>query len=216
MAGFPVGRGVFILGSAWLIVLAGGGSSFLRRPVGIVYLALWVVWWVATFAGRRRGETTPYDRNQHAIVVVTGSVTVPLLILAPSWEYAHFAGPLPRDGPLAWSGISLFAAGMVLQIAAMRALGSGFTVRLGVQPGRKLVTSGPYRYIRHPGYASYLMSVSGIGFAMGSLVMFAVVLLIVPFILWRIKNEEAMLLSEFREEHSAYMRRTWRLVPFVY
>jgi protein-S-isoprenylcysteine O-methyltransferase Ste14 len=123
---------------------------------------------------------------------------------------------LPHDGLLSWSGLALFAAGMVLQIASMRALGSAFTVRLGVRAGHKLVIGGPYRRVRHPAYLSYLMSLTGIALAMGSLVGLGIVALIVPFIVWRVRNEEAMLLTEFEEEYAAYMSKTRRLVPMVW
>lgn len=214
--GILIGRIVFVAASCVAIVLAGGGMSFLRRPVGVAYLALWAVWWVITTFGRQHGEASSYDRAQRLVITISGIVSVPFLVLVPPWEYVHFAGPLPRDGPLAWAGLALFAAGIVLQSSAMWSIRGFYTVRLGVRPGQRLATTGPYRLVRHPGYLSYLLSLTGIGIAMGSLTALVLTILVVPFIVWRIRGEEAMLVAEFGDEYRAYVRRTRRLVPFIY
>lgn len=211
-----IGRLVFILGSCAVVVAAGGGSAFIERSVGVTYLALWVTWWVATFLGRRPGATSGYDRRTRPWVIVAGFVTVPLLIVGPPWEYAHFSGPIPRDGALAWVGLAAFATGIALQAAAMWALAGSYTVWLGVRPGQRLVTSGPYRFVRHPGYLSYILSLTGIGLALGSLIALALAVLVVPFLMWRIGTEERMLLAEFGDRYRDYMRRAKRLLPFVY
>lgn len=190
--------------------------AFIRRPVGTLYLALWVVWWLVTALGRRRGVPSAYDRRQRMMVIAYSLVSVPLLIVAPPWEYAHFTGPIPRDGLLAWAGLALFTAGIALQAAAMWALRGMYTVRLGMQPGHHLVTSGPYRLVRHPGYLSYILSMMGIGLALSSLLGLGLVILVVPFILWRIEREEEMLLAEFGEEYRIYMQQINRLIPLVY
>ena len=191
--------------------------SFIRRPVGAVYVALWIVWWVVTSLGRQTGAPSGYDRTQRVIVMAMSLVSVPLLIVGPPWEYAHLAGPIPRDGPLAWIGLALFAAGIAVQAGAMWALYGMYTVRLGMQPGHHLIANGPYRLVRHPGYLSYIVSITGIGLALSSLVGLGLVILVLPFILWRIQHEEEMLVAEFGEEYQTYRRETkWRLIPLVY
>ncbi len=107
-----IGRFIFIAASCVIIIVAGGGITFLHRPVGVAYLVLWVVWWLVTALGRQIGTPSAYDRSQRVMVIASGLVTVPLLIFMPPWEYAHFVGPIPRDGPLAWVGLVLFAGGI--------------------------------------------------------------------------------------------------------
>ncbi|MGQ9629780.1 MAG: methyltransferase family protein [bacterium] len=210
-----IGRLVSIIVASCAIVVAGGGIAFLRRPMGIFYLVLSVVWWLLALV-RRRGIPSTYDRKQRVIVITLGAVTVPLLIVVPPWEYAHFAGPIPRDGLLAWAGLVLFAAGITLQAAAMWTLRGFYTVRLGMQPGHRLVTSGPYCLVRHPGYLSYILSMMGVGLALSSLIGLGLAVLVMPFLLWRIRCEEEMLLAEFGDEYKTYMRQTKRLIPLIY
>jgi len=77
-----------------------------------------------------------------------------------------------------------------------------------------LVTTGPYRYIRHPIYAAILYFLwAGIA-AHPSLVALAVVLLATAFTAVRIVAEEKLLVTMY-QEYGAYARATKRLVPFV-
>jgi protein-S-isoprenylcysteine O-methyltransferase Ste14 len=78
----------------------------------------------------------------------------------------------------------LFAAGIILQSAAMWTLRGFYTVRLGVKSGQRLVTTGPYRRVRHPGYLSYIISILGIGLALSSLIVLGLVIPVVLFIVW--------------------------------
>ena len=98
-----LGLGAFTVLCCALIVWAGGGLGFLRRPVGATYLLLWALWWLVIALGRPRGVESAYDQSQFPILVL-GIVVLVVLVVGPPWEYAHLAGPLPRDGVLAWLG----------------------------------------------------------------------------------------------------------------
>jgi protein-S-isoprenylcysteine O-methyltransferase Ste14 len=211
-----VGLLFFVLLCCVAIVLAGGGWTFLRRPVGAVYLGLWILWWLLISVGRQRGVPSAYDRSQRLILAL-GIAALVGLIVAPPWEYAHLSGPIPRDGSLAWFGLALFAAGIVLQAAAFRALRGLYTSRLGMQPGHRLVTDDPYRLVRHPGYLSNLLCLSGIGLALSSLVGLGLTLFVVPLIVRRIEREEEMLSIEFGQEYERYRQQVqWRLIPYIF
>ncbi len=137
------GRFVFIAVSCVTIAVVGGGVSFIQRRVGMTHLVLWVIWWLVRFLGMQRGVRSPYDQRQRLMVVLSAAIVIPMLIVAPPWEYARYAGPIPRDGPLAWAGLFLLAAGIALQAAAIWALHGLYTTRLGMQSGHRVVTSGP-------------------------------------------------------------------------
>jgi protein-S-isoprenylcysteine O-methyltransferase Ste14 len=211
-----VGLSVFILLCAALIVAMGGGMAFLRHAVGVAYLALWIVWWLLIAVGRQRGAPSVYDRTQRVILAL-GIVALVGLVLLPPWEYARFSGPIPRNGPLAWIGVALFAAGIALQAAAFWALRGLYTSRLGVQPGHRLVTSGPYRLVRHPGYLSNMICLAGIDLALSSLVGLGLTLFVVPLVVRRISHEEEMLAAELGPDYERYRQQVrWRLIPYVF
>jgi len=207
---------IFTAACCALIAVAGGGTVFVQRPVGVTYLVLWSGWWLVIAVGRRRGAKSADDKSQRTVLAL-GILALIGLILLPPWEYAHFAGPIPRDGLLAWAGLCLFAAGIALQSAAFRALRGFYTSRLGMQPGHRLVTGGPYRWVRHPGYLSNLVCLTGMGLALSSIAGLALTIFVVPLVVWRIAREEEMLVVEFGEAYQVYRQQTrWRLIPFIY
>jgi protein-S-isoprenylcysteine O-methyltransferase Ste14 len=204
-----------VLATCVAIIAAGGGWPFLGRPVAIAYLALWLVWWLAIALGRQRGVESKYDRSQAGIIALGILALVALIVVVP-WEYGRFSGPLPRDSWLAWMGLAVFALGIGLQVAAFRSLRGMYTSRLGIQPEHRLVSSGPYHWIRHPGYLSNLLCLLGIGLAMSSLLGLGVSLAVIPLILARIRQEESMLLAEFGDAYREYQSRTHRFIPGLF
>lgn len=165
----------------------------------------------------KKRASSAYDRSQRTVRIALGIIIMPVLVIAPSWEYVSFSGPIPRDSLLSWVGLVLFAGAILLMALSMRTLGNAFTVRLGVQQDQHLVTSGPYRVIRHPGYLSYIITFLSIGLSMSSLTVLALAVLSIPFFVWRIQHEEQMLIAEFGDEYKTYKLQTkWRLIPLIY
>ena len=175
---------------------------------------LWIAYWLAQ-AKRQSGVPSEYDKKQRR-VYLSGVVVIPLLILVLPWEYVSFSGPIPRDGPLAFAGLLVFASGILILVSAMRALGKLYTSYLGIQPDHHLVTSGPYRLVRHPGYLGEILSVFGMGLSLSSLVGLALAIASVVLVLYRIPPEEEMLLAKFGEEYREYVKRNYRLILFLY
>ncbi len=199
-----------------LFILWVGGIEFALRPVGLAYLVLWTVLAFATAVYRRPGAPSKYDRSQIAWRTVLGILGFAVILVLGPWEYTHLSGPIPRDGWVAWTGIALFAVGIAINTWAMATLRAMFTVRLGVQKGHRLVTSGPYRLVRHPAYFGFVLALPGMGLALGSVALLALTVAILAWIVSRIRVEEAMLVEQFGEEYRAYQRRTKRLVPMLY
>jgi protein-S-isoprenylcysteine O-methyltransferase len=198
-----------------IIVLLGGGLDFVRQPIGVLYLVLWGVYNSLRHWGVRGGVASADDKNQRTFWSLGRPIMIAIVVVAP-WEYANFAGPIPRGGMLAWLGLTLFAGGDFLQVFAMSSLRGLCTSRLGVQPGHRLVTNGPYRVVRHPGYLGAVLCFFGMGLAMSSLMSIALSVLFEPVLVWRIEHEEEMLLKEFGDEYRTYKQKPKRLIPMLY
>jgi protein-S-isoprenylcysteine O-methyltransferase Ste14 len=125
---------------------------------------------------------------------------------------------------ISWKRTSLFFVGtcfMLLGIAlrwySAGTLGKYFTFDVAIQTGQTLVEVGPYRYIRHPSYSGALLTLLGFGLALGNWLGLAANLSCMGFAYaYRISVEEAALASALGESYKQYMRRTWRLVPFLF
>jgi protein-S-isoprenylcysteine O-methyltransferase Ste14 len=114
------------------------------------------------------------------------------------------------------SGLVLFAIGMVLTTWSEAKLGRLFSTEVTTRKGYALVTDGLYRYLRHPRYLGIILFSAGIGLVFRSWLAMALAALSTAVLVWRIRDEEALLRDEFGRGWDAYARRSWRLVPFVY
>jgi protein-S-isoprenylcysteine O-methyltransferase Ste14 len=77
------------------------------------------------------------------------------------------------------------------------------------------VTSGPYRYVRHPMYAGGLLACTGSAIVAGGAWIFLLVILGALF-LWRAGAEDKLMAQQFANEYPAYKKRTKALIPFVW
>ncbi|MDD4932305.1 MAG: isoprenylcysteine carboxylmethyltransferase family protein [Methylacidiphilaceae bacterium] len=115
-----------------------------------------------------------------------------------------------------WVGVVLYAGGGALRIWPVFVLGRRFSGLVAIQPGHTLVTSGPYRFVRHPSYLGALVFVLGWGLAFRSWAGVVLAGLFFPPLLARIAAEERLLRSQFGSEYDAYRARTARLIPGIY
>jgi methyltransferase len=83
-------------------------------------------------------------------------------------EWAAFEAP--ADGGPSWAiaGIVLFVASKALKYWAIGSLGERWSFRVLVQPGRLLVTTGPYRYVSHPNYIAVVGELVGAAMMLGA------------------------------------------------
>jgi protein-S-isoprenylcysteine O-methyltransferase len=116
-----------------------------------------------------------------------------------------------------WSGVVAMLAGLTIRVWAMRVLGASYTRTLRTTTEQHLVTVGPYRLIRHPGYLGTLLVWIGGGMATANwIVAMAIALGLGRAYRSRLQAEEEMLAATFGDAYPGYASRTWRLVPFIY
>lgn len=106
-------------------------------------------------------------------------------------------------------GVMLWLTGSVLALTGIWSLRRSFSIE---PQARQLVTSGPYRYARHPIYACYLLQYSGLLLVYPTVALFLVLALWTTLMLVRMHFEERVLESAF-PEYAAYKTRVGRLAP---
>ncbi len=115
------------------------------------------------------------------------------------------------------AGICFMLLGVALRWYSVSVLGKYFTFDVAIQSGQVLVEVGPYRYIRHPSYSGALLSLLGFGLSLGNWAGLAASLSCLGFAYaYRIPVEETALASALGETYKQYVKRTWRLVPFLF
>jgi protein-S-isoprenylcysteine O-methyltransferase Ste14 len=114
-------------------------------------------------------------------------------------------------------GIGSMLAGIGLRWDSVQILGQYFTFDVAIHGGQSLIESGPYRFVRHPSYTGALLTLFGFGLALGNWagLVAALACLGVAYA-YRIPVEESALTGALGDTYVQYMKRTWRLVPFVF
>jgi protein-S-isoprenylcysteine O-methyltransferase len=183
--------------------------------VFIVTYAAWLLFEIVTGRARKSADPTKArDRGSFRFLLAmiwTG------LALAFGFCFGLQRAAIPwMRTELFFAGIVLMWAGIGFRYYAMRVLGRYFTFQVDVHSGQTVIEAGPYRYIRHPSYTGALITVVGLGLALGNWASLVAVLVCVLIgYAYRIRVEEAALVSVLGQPYTEYMRRTARLVPFV-
>lgn len=114
-------------------------------------------------------------------------------------------------------GLLVAAAGLALRIWAILTLDQLFTFVVGISAGHRVIQSGPYRFLRHPGYAGALVTLLGVGTELRNWLSLLVIAVVPTMALGlRIVVEESTLTGALGAEYRAYAARTARLIPGVW
>ena len=209
-------RAIALLICAGAALFASAGSF--AFAVFWAYLAILAVVFVVAFAMLDRGLLQERMRP--------GGRPTPLgLRLLNVVLLAHWVAAGLDRGRLHWTdnvppwlqalGLLLIAAGYALVFWAM--LENRFfssAVRIQSDRGQHVVTSGPYAFVRHPGYSAGILIVLASGVALGSWLAAAfLVAVVLPFLLYRVIHEDRMLQSRL-DGYADYARHVrWKLAP---
>lgn len=133
-------------------------------------------------------------------------------LINPDWM-KWFAVALP--GWVRWIGGGIVVAGLVLLIWTHQTLGTSFSGNLEIREQHKLVTTGPYRWVRHPMYSAILLWATGLSLITANWFVGLVPLAFSLFFIGRVLNEEKMMMEGFGDEYGSYIGRTRRFLPRV-
>jgi protein-S-isoprenylcysteine O-methyltransferase Ste14 len=130
---------------------------------------------------------------------------------------ANLRGGVERiDGPvLEGIGLALWIAGIALAVWARLYIGRNWGMPMTRREDPDLVTTGPYRFIRHPIYTGIILAMIGTALAI-SLFGLIVVAVIAAIFAYSASREEHFLAEEFPATFPDYKARTKMLIPFVF
>ena len=161
--------------------------------------------------------TTVVQRNEGAatkllsLLSISALLSTMLYCLRPDWM---LWSSLPFPVRLRWSGLALAATGFVLLQWSQWTLGRNWSDKPRIMTEQVLMATGPYRWIRHPIYAAFLLILSAPLFVSANWFVGGTWLgMTVLDVYARMRVEEEMLLARFGQQYATYMRRTGRLLP---
>ena len=154
------------------------------------------------------------EEDRQGLVHTDQFPPIPTLAIAILVGYARI-GVLPNW--LFYPGLVGWIAGMGLTVWAYRTLGRFFALTVRVQTHHRLIDTGPYNRIRHPGYAGVLLGLFGLGLALQSWLSVLVLLIAsIGAFAFRVRVEEKFLIAELGDDYVQYTKRTKRIIPFIW
>ncbi len=198
----------------------GDAGGFFAEPAR---LGLSVFGGVSAFLAAWQGMVIPERNDQKEKRVTRQTVYLAViqllglgLLLALGYCDRRGIAVLPESEAARLAGLALALLGGAVMFWSVLDLGRQYSPEVTIQKDHRLITHGLYRLIRHPRYLGLLALVLGSALAFRSWIGIAADAILFVTLLWRIRDEEAMLQREFGAEWEAYARRTRRLLPWVW
>lgn len=172
-----------------------------------------------TFRRRAEREGGVMRTNEGAKLVIILRllgllVLAPLIcyLIHPAWvEWARFSPP----EAIRWLAAIAALALLPLFYWIFVSIGNNISPTQATRRNHQLVTHGPYRWVRHPLYASGVLLIGALTLLSGLWWLAVAMLPPLAILLWRTPIEEARLVETFGDSYRAYMRSTGRFWPSV-
>jgi protein-S-isoprenylcysteine O-methyltransferase Ste14 len=176
----------------------------LRTAITVAWIVFWVYWLASAFGVK---EGTASRRR----LPLNGLSALAVILLLRVFR----GGSLAVDSPVLGAiGAVVFACGIAVAIWARVNLGRNWGMPMTQKDEPELVTSGPYRFVRHPIYSGLLAAVLGTALAT-NLIGLIIVAVLGAYFYYSASVEEKNLIATFPTTYPAYRNRTKMLIPFV-
>jgi protein-S-isoprenylcysteine O-methyltransferase Ste14 len=176
----------------------------LQTAISIAWVLFWIYWLVSAFNAKE-------GRGGRRRLPVTGLTALSVVLLVRVFK----GGSLAVHSPvLEVIGAVMFASGLALAIWARIHLGRNWGMPMTEKAEPELITSGPYRIVRHPIYLGLLLGVVGTALAT-NLIGLIIAAVLGGYFYYSASVEERNLTATFPTAYPAYRAATKMLIPFV-
>jgi protein-S-isoprenylcysteine O-methyltransferase Ste14 len=192
----------------WFLLLLGIGFP----AGGIIY------YWIRRepfWRSAQVGETVLEERGDRSFWAILPGFLI--VFFAPPLEFTYLPAILPHAFWMQWAGLAILVLSLVLRVWASVHIRGMYSGHVEVQVEHRLVQSGPYRFVRHPGYTGLVLMSLGVALGYSSLIgLLAIPALLIPGLAYRMAVEEKLLARHFGDEYRTYAGKTKRLIPFIW
>lgn len=176
----------------------------LKSAVGLAWIVFWVYWLASATTSKDSVRTGWRPR-------LAGVSAIGVFLMAGVLRTGSLA---VHSAALEVTGALLFAGGIALAVWARLHLGRNWGMPMSQRAEPELVTSGPYRFVRHPIYTGLLTAMLGTALV-NNLLGLIVVMVLVGYFYYCGIVEERNLTVTFPTAYPAYKSRTKMLIPFL-
>ena len=167
---------------------------------------------------RSQSSGESLDRRQEGVFILSTLRPAALVLWACVIAYlieprtmAWSSVPLPAE--VRWVGGAIIIAAVALFAWTLRSLGPNLTDTVVTRRAATLVTTGPYRWVRHPFYDSMTLLILAIALLAANWFMLAAGIVVVALVVIRTRIEEEKLVDRFGDGYRRYMSATGRFIP---
>lgn len=207
MAAFFLTAGTFKYWQGWVFLIVSFGASlfmaayFHRNDPGLL---------------KRRMETHEKEAEQRLfrrlfVPIWIAGLAVPGFDYRFGWSSAVL-GRVPLWLALIAQVLVVCGYLLIFQVLKVNSFASS---TIQVETGQKVISTGPYRLVRHPMYSAFLLVLVATPLALGSYIAFPVFALLIPLLVFRAVNEEKLLRRQLPGYADYCLRTRFRLVPFI-
>ncbi len=175
----------------------------------VIILLSWlflVAYWIISARGAKKMVHRVGPRRYLGILLIAACA-----IIFHSYD-GHVFPRVPWVGAL---GAGLAVSGIAFAVWARRCLGKNWSPVPSIQENHELVTSGPYRFVRHPIYTGVIVALIGSALVSNLLWLIICAAFALTFA-WRVHVEDSLMAKLFPQAYPAYRARTKALIPFVW
>jgi protein-S-isoprenylcysteine O-methyltransferase len=182
----------------------------------LIVLLLYAVQSEIRFGAKARTMASgPEDRGSTWAVGLSSAVPVIGFVLAMKTRISPGLRLMPGMPYIAWVGVGVGTLGLLIRFWSVLTLRDRYTRTLLVGTSHTFERSGPYRFVRHPGYLGSLLTLNGIALASGDLLTLIASLAVTSAAYaYRISVEDAMLVCRFGAGYQRYQEEVGAILPF--
>lgn len=172
-----------------------------------LWIAFYIYWLISAFRAKKNIRV---NRSHHLIRSIA---IIILIILIFKIHKLHQLATLTFAPPLV--GLIITACGLGFAVWARIYLGRNWGVPMSIKENPELITSGPYRFVRHPIYSGILLAIFGTALASAA-IWFLLCIILGIYFSYSATQEEKNLTKLFPEQYPEYKKKTKKLIPFVW
>jgi protein-S-isoprenylcysteine O-methyltransferase Ste14 len=160
-----------------------------------------------------RGGPAAEKRRTEKLIMLCVSIGFIALLVVPALDHRFRWSTMPLSGVIV--GDILVAIGFYFIFLVYKE--NTFTsATIEVTEGQKVISTGPYGIVRHPMYASSLLYLVGTPLALGSFCGLLALAAMVPFLIWRLFDEESLLARNLAGYTEYQKKVRYRLIPRIW
>ena len=162
---------------------------------------------------RLRGGPTAEREKMQRVIMFFASVGFIAILIVPALDHRFGWSAVPSYTVIVGDflvGIGFYAIFLVYKENTFT------SATIEVAQGQEVISTGPYALVRHPMYTGGLLYLTGMPLALGSFWGFLALVGMVPFLLWRLFDEERFLSKHLRGYTDYRGKVPWRLIPGVF